>query len=1095
MAIYPIVKSKLIPPELPDTLVLSDTVSALQHQMRKSRLAEIYAPAGYGKTTLALSFFKQQKKHNIKCYWYRLESEDAVLGIFYSHLAALLFTSEQAAEINTHIVSAGNIIEESAFINAMICQELSEKKDKRLLVLDDFHYTDSCPAIQETVRYFCDNFPPDFSIVLCSRTKSGFLDGKTSFNHPVCLISHDDLCFSQRETAALAEKVCTVPIQPGFISHIQRITEGWISGIVLYLQAVNACGRDEAVALPDGAAKKDIFEYFFHEIFKSLDDDFRTFLLNASLLREFTAGDITAIFCTVDADRHIRLCVKKGMYLQSIQQRGINTVYRFHSLFRETIDQLRPRYYTPAENKALCLKASGYFIDKGAFDLAVDILISGGEKEKAISLLEKEGQNLLNTGRVEQVRSWLGKLEKRDITDNPYLCYFYGYTYQNVDMDEAVQYLYRAADGFALMKNYGMQARALITIATIYSLKNDVEKVKAVSAKIPILNAFISDRWARKTLLVSTLTQAAWDDRLRAGRLLIRLIQNLRLEDDWKWAYYAYSCMIYYRLGDLDRAESIIGKALDLDLLKNNEIYRGYGLTLLHTVLYLRNDESKGPAVRKELIDIGVKYNSDYFLAYGKRASAFLRYFSHDLQTAVELLDESMDHFKEIGNEAMVCLSTLDRSLWLSGSVNAEGLLRDAKDAYSKLSVLKAGQGLAETGQSVLGAVAALAEEPQYALEALKASARISKGKHADQVLCGTYLHLGHSYLLLGDEARAKRVIAKALNMASAHHYVVFWDMHFTVLLRCLVFAISNNICVDYAYAMVERYFGEQCVSTVRRTISGCSLSEISPYVQTLVDQFGSYSPPQSTIVSIHALGPFTITVNKTRLREDEWKTKKVLGIVKYLVLHYDKPVPREVLMGVFWPDSDPKAASASLRSALYELRKVLSRYGLNQEGACPLVTENRSGLCIRHGGHIMIDLAEVQYICNTLRQDNIGDDRRTALFDRFFSIYRGDLMADDLYADWLNIDRQNYKNIFASHSLAYARILEAGGQYDKAAQILRNLIEKEPLYEEAYYRLICLYLETGETDKAHVLYNSYKNVMRQSLDAGLDDRITSLFA
>ena len=139
-------------------------------------------PPDMEKTTFVLAYFNIQKKQNIACYWYRLEPEDAFLGIFYSHLAQLLFDDKQCAEIKKYIASSNNIGEDAAFINAMFCQELSsDSVQKKVLFFDDFHHVNATPTIKENIRYFCDNLPPNFSIILSSRTKSGLLAGKSVF--------------------------------------------------------------------------------------------------------------------------------------------------------------------------------------------------------------------------------------------------------------------------------------------------------------------------------------------------------------------------------------------------------------------------------------------------------------------------------------------------------------------------------------------------------------------------------------------------------------------------------------------------------------------------------------------------------------------------------------------------------------------------------------------------------------------------------------------------------------------------------------------------------------------------------------------------
>ena len=882
-------------------------------------------------------------------------------------------------------------------------------------------------------------------------------------------------------------------LDAGILSDIQSITEGWIAGIILYFQALQTSGKNKLANLPDGFAKRSIFEYFFSELLKSTDDDFKFFLLKTSFLSEFTAEDVFKIFHIDNSNAHILRCMKQGYYIQFIKQKETLSVYRFHALFREALTHLRNQYFSVSQCQSICLQAAEYYAKGKDLQTSVDILIAGGQKAAAITLLESEGQNLLNTGQIEQIRNWLGKLDDSDITNNPYLNYYSGYVMQHIDLKSAIHSLYKAADGFADLKNYGMQARALITIATIYSLKNDVKHVKLVSSKIPALHAFLSDRWSRGVLMVSALTQMAWDDKLVISQPLIKLLARVSLDDDWMWAYFAYSCMIDYRLSKLDEAESIILKAFDLDLLKRNEIWRGYGLVLYHTVLYLKGDETKAPAVRSELLDIGNKYGSDYLLAYGKRAYAFSRYFNHDTASAVQLIDESTEHFHKIENEAMVCLSVLDRCLWLAEDMPVDETIEKARTAYTKLIALNAGQGLAETGQTVFGAAAALAGKPEYALELLKDAAKISKRKHANQVYCGSILNIGHSYLLLGQEKPAEKMIKKAMNMAKDQHYYVFWDMNLTVLLRSLIFAVRKNICTEYAYQMVQRYFGKKCANAIKADTK--NTVDLLQYAQSLNKKFGAVSIVNIKTVTVRTFGSFAIEVNGTAVVDSEWKTRKVLGVLKYLILRQGSPVSRDTLIDAFWPDSDSHAAFASLRAALYELRKVLNRFGLNAEGAFPLVAENRYGLYVPMNDHIIIDCVQFRSIFEKLKNHSLNDEERTELLAQAFALYQGPLMSQDIYDDWFSIERENYNNMYVTLALEYFDVLESSQKTDQASQVLDKLIMHDPLCEEANYKLVRLYLQSGLTNQAHLVFDSYKHSLKENLDLEPDDKISALFS
>ena len=89
-----ILKSKLIIPELSRNVLLTNRLKMLHERMDSSRAVAICAPAGYGKTTLVVSYLKSVK--NSRICWYRLDPDDIKLPVFTAHLKEALFPSEES---------------------------------------------------------------------------------------------------------------------------------------------------------------------------------------------------------------------------------------------------------------------------------------------------------------------------------------------------------------------------------------------------------------------------------------------------------------------------------------------------------------------------------------------------------------------------------------------------------------------------------------------------------------------------------------------------------------------------------------------------------------------------------------------------------------------------------------------------------------------------------------------------------------------------------------------------------------------------------------------------------------------------------------
>ena len=63
------------------------------------------------------------------------------------------------------------------------------------------------------------------------------------------------------------------------------------------------------------------------------------------------------------------------------------------------------------------------------------------------------------------------------------------------------------------------------------------------------------------------------------------------------------------------------------------------------------------------------------------------------------------------------------------------------------------------------------------------------------------------------------------------------------------------------------------------------------------------------------------------------FQTRKTGALLGYLAYHKEKPISREVLADLFWPENEPEAARNSLRVALNSLRRQLEPPGIPTGG------------------------------------------------------------------------------------------------------------------------------------------------------------------
>ena len=161
--------------------------------------------------------------------------------------------------------------------------------------------------------------------------------------------------------------------------------------------------------------------------------------------------------------------------------------------------------------------------------------------------------------------------------------------------------------------------------------------------------------------------------------------------------------------------------------------------------------------------------------------------------------------------------------------------------------------------------------------------------------------------------------------------------------------------------------------------------------------------------VAACVLGPLDLTVAGQRVLR--WNSLKARTVFQYLIVQMGRPVRREVLMELMWPDHTLVSARNNLNAALYSLRSTLSQHGrddqyiLYQDG-CYLPNPELTWWIDRTEF-----LAAVQHAESARRE---GDARRAIhVYLQAVRLYRGPLFEDDGDSDWYLPEQRRLKDLY----------------------------------------------------------------------------------
>lgn len=216
-------------------------------------------------------------------------------------------------------------------------------------------------------------------------------------------------------------------------------------------------------------------------------------------------------------------------------------------------------------------------------------------------------------------------------------------------------------------------------------------------------------------------------------------------------------------------------------------------------------------------------------------------------------------------------------------------------------------------------------------------------------------------------------------------------------------------------------------------------------------------------------LGTFQATLDGRPLTH--FRANNNRGLLAYLALNGERPIAREVLAALFWPDESTETAYNNLRQALYQLRQLLG----DPANAIPTLAVTRQSVQFNCGSDHTLDVTR-------FLQAIEAHDLDAAVIH-----YAGDLLpgftCDSLeFEEWLRLERERLHQLALEALFEAAQDQLAAGRLDKAQAHARRQLSLEPWREPAHRQLMQAFALSGDRAAALAQYEACRAVLWDEL-------------
>lgn len=199
--------------------------------------------------------------------------------------------------------------------------------------------------------------------------------------------------------------------------------------------------------------------------------------------------------------------------------------------------------------------------------------------------------------------------------------------------------------------------------------------------------------------------------------------------------------------------------------------------------------------------------------------------------------------------------------------------------------------------------------------------------------------------------------------------------------------------------------------------------------------------------------------------------------LVAFLALH-SRALQRSFVAGTLWLDSSEARASASLRSALWRLRRL----------GVPIIEQESGRLSL--AGSVRVDLWETTRIAERI----LHHGEMPEPFSGFREALSADLLPD-WYEDWVFAERERFRQLRMHTLERLCQRLAQDGRWAEAVDAGLATVAGEPLRESGQRALIAAHLAEGNRNEALRQYETYRAMLRCELDVEPSPQMEELIA
>lgn len=312
------------------------------------------------------------------------------------------------------------------------------------------------------------------------------------------------------------------------------------------------------------------------------------------------------------------------------------------------------------------------------------------------------------------------------------------------------------------------------------------------------------------------------------------------------------------------------------------------------------------------------------------------------------------------------------------------------------------------------------------------------------------------------DLARSSLLLARALQAQGDPQAEAVWIEAVTRILNG-GFAFWGAREQEWVHSLLAAYAGAQGTA-----------AQLAARLQAALD---ALPPPPLRVLT---LGGFQVFRDGIPIPASAWQRRTTRQLLAYLLLQHH-PVSCEEVCEALWPDLLPDSAARALNTTFSELRRILEPQ---------LSRGTPSHYLDRQSDTVSLCALESLWCDVWAFEETV----RAGAASEAISLYRGDFLPEDPYADWALRPRERLRMLYINTLAARLEACVSAEAWQEGAGLARHILEHEPWLEEVWRTLMTCLARLGRRSEALRAYQECVQALHRHLEANPSPETRALY-